>query len=104
MGRGTMSARRPSSVGLLALAVLSAIAAMLAFPAANPSAKPSEPLGDTHISPAAFVQPLRNPVARKPTAYRIVRVKPGRTASMRSQPAGNTIGRLGTTTEFGSRR
>jgi lipoprotein-anchoring transpeptidase ErfK/SrfK len=90
---------RPSNLGLVAVAFLSASVAMLAFPSGRPSAKPSEPLGRPVLTQVAFKKPLQ-----RATTYRIVRVKPGQSIEMRSKPGGSAVGRIGTTTEFGSRR
>ena len=110
----------PSALRLFALALLLAAGAMFALPAARPGvdpasadapAAPSDPLAETRgLAPLRATARLAEepdqaePRRARPRGYAVARVRSGHTIALRSRPGGESVGRIGARTEFGSKR
>jgi hypothetical protein len=106
----------PSTLRLFALALLLAAGVVFTLPAARQGVDPAS--ADAPVAPVEetpTVAPLRatatlatDDSARErrpqPRGYSIARVRAGHTVALRSKPGGQSVGRLGARTEFGSKR
>ncbi|MEA2429344.1 MAG: hypothetical protein QOF37_2972 [Thermoleophilaceae bacterium] len=71
--------------------------------AANPVTTTQQLAAAPRLQPIRSVAPApRRPVAAKPVAYSVLRVRPGRTVALRSKPGGRLLASVGATTQFGS--
>jgi lipoprotein-anchoring transpeptidase ErfK/SrfK len=109
----------PSTFRLFALALLAAVATVIALPAlqrgVDPARAENAPTANSNPKPIAAATPLAAPQrlhARettnrrpaKPPGYATARIRSGRTVALRAKPGGKTIAKLGSHTEFGSKR